>query len=81
MRERRSVSIHGTVSQLSVVGRKAKYAAPAPARHDRCKPNGPPTRPARLLKRAAALLRYIFPSVSSASRTCASVKLDDLGYF
>ena len=24
---------------------------------------------------------YIFPPVSSASRTCASVKLGDLGYF
>ena len=24
---------------------------------------------------------YILPPVSSASRTCASVKLDDLGYF
>jgi hypothetical protein len=24
---------------------------------------------------------YIFPSVNSASRTCASVKLDVLGYF
>ena len=30
---------------------------------------------------AVACRPYIFPSVSSARRTCASVKLDDLGYF
>lgn len=30
---------------------------------------------------AGALVSYILPPVSSASRTCASVKLEDFGYF
>jgi hypothetical protein len=40
-----------------------------------------PRQPRHDSVRAGGLLSYIFPSVSSASRTWASVKLEVFGYF
>lgn len=76
----RFVPEHGNGSRLSVGWGALICGARGPVRHDRperqraSRMAGPRILPG--LDRA-----YILPSVSSASRTCASVKLDVLGYF